>query len=98
MGNTDNAIKDFSTVIRLDRKNAGAWNNRAIIKGQQGNFCGAIIDLDTAIQLQNDLAPAYYLRGVAKFKIGLNGCDDLHKAVSLNYTNAEKALQFYCGE
>ena len=97
MGNTDNAIKDFSTVIRLDKNNAGAWNNRAIVKGQQGNFSGAISDLDVAIEIQNDLAPAYYLRGVAKFKVGLNGCDDLHKAVSLNYTNAEKALQFYCG-
>jgi len=96
MAETEKALMDYTKVIILEKNHAGAWNNRAIVKGQLGDFSGAIEDLNMAIILQPDMAPAYYLRGVAKFKTGINGCDDLHKALQLNYQNAEKAIQFYC--
>jgi protein O-mannosyl-transferase len=90
------AASDYTKVLSLDPVNTGAMNNRAIVKGAEGDFAGAILDLDNALAINPGLSSAWYLRGVAKFQLGINGCDDLQKALSLGYSDARRAVDYYC--
>ncbi len=96
LGDYSRALDDYTRVLVLKPDHTGAWNNRAIIRGNLGDFRGAMEDLDQAIRYNPRSGPSYYLRGIAKFECGLNGCRDLGTALSLGYTGAQKALDHYC--
>ncbi|MEI6174642.1 MAG: hypothetical protein WCR01_12900 [Bacteroidota bacterium] len=95
-GEYELALADYSYLINRVKNHIGAWQNRAIVKGNLGDFEGALIDLNEVIVLNPSLGSSYYLRGIAKFELGIDGCEDLNKAVSLNYTGSTKALEHYC--
>ena len=62
----DKAIADFTEAIRLDPKNACAYNNRGMRLGrQEGAFDKAIADFTEAIRLDPKNASAYGNRGLA---------------------------------
>lgn len=90
------AIVDYSGVLRLKHDHWGALENRAIISGNLGAFDAALEDLNKVIQLNPGFAPSYYLRGIALFNLGRNGCSDLYHALSLGYKEAAKAIDYYC--
>jgi protein O-mannosyl-transferase len=94
--NYPDAFRDYSRVLEIDPANPAALNNRAIVRGEQGDFAGAVLDLNKAIEINPGLSSAWYLRGVAKFQLGINGCDDLQKALSLGYKDAQRALDYFC--
>jgi len=94
--NYPDAFRDYSRVLEIDPGNAAALNNRAIVRGEQGDFAGAVLDLNKAIEINPELPSAWYLRGVAKFQLGISGCDDLRKALSLGYRDAQRALDYFC--
>jgi protein O-mannosyl-transferase len=95
-GDNQKALADYSLVLMMNPSYFGAWQDRAIVKGNLNDYKGAIDDLDRAILLQPGFGASYYLRGIAKFEVQVNGCDDLRKALQLNYQPAQKALDFYC--
>jgi tetratricopeptide (TPR) repeat protein len=90
------ALGEYSLVLMMNRNYFGAWQDRAIVKGNLNDYKGAIDDLDRAIALDPNFGASYYLRGIAKFETQMNGCEDLRKALSLNYQPAQKALEYYC--
>lgn len=90
------AIADYSRVLLLKPDHWGALENRAIISGNLGAFDAALEDLNKVIQLNPGFAPSYYLRGIALFNLGRNGCADLDHALSLGYKEAAKAIDYYC--
>jgi len=92
----DNAIHDFSTTIRLNPNHFGAFQNRAIVKGNLEDYTSAIEDLNAAIVLNPGFASTYYLRGIALFNTGGNGCADLEKSLSMGYKDAGRAIEYYC--
>ena len=98
LNNLKSALDDFTMVIRLNQNHFGAWQNRAIIKGNLNDFQGALKDIDSAISLNPNFAASYYLRGIALFETGKDGCDDLAKSYSLGYMAAKKAMTHYCGQ
>ena len=63
----DNAIRDYSNVIRLNPTDsiftAFAYTNRGVIYSDQGNLDQAIADYDRAIELDPSFGMAYYNRG-----------------------------------
>jgi hypothetical protein len=95
-GDNQKALTDYSLVLMMNRNYFGAWQDRAIVKGNLNDYKGAIDDLDHAILLDPGFGASYYLRGIAKFEVQVNGCDDLRKALQLNYQPAQKALDYYC--
>jgi len=95
-GEYQKALNEYSLVRRMNRNYFGAWQDRAIVKGNLNDYKGAIDDLDRAIALDPNFGASYYLRGIAKFETQVNGCEDLRKALSLNYQPAQKALEYYC--
>lgn len=94
--NLKNAFNDFTIAVNLDRYHFGAFLNRAIVRGNMQDFNGAISDLDIAIKLNPRVATSYYLRGIALFNAGGNGCTNLNKALSMGYKDAVRAIEYYC--
>ena len=68
--NYDRAIDDFSQAIRLDAKNAAAFDNRGLAYRMKGDLDRAIADFDQAVRLDpkssaifNDRGTTYGMRG-----------------------------------
>ena len=68
--------------------------DKAVIK----DYKGAIQDFNKAIELNPDLAEAYYNRGIAKIKSGQkdDGCLDFSKAGELGSAKAYEAIKEVC--
>ncbi len=95
-GEYQKALEEYSMVLMLNRDYFGAWQNRAIVKTSLEDYEGAIDDLNHAITLNPGFGASFYLRGLARFGLKKNGCDDLRKALMMNYQPAQKALDYYC--
>ena len=61
------AAKDYGEVIRLDPRDAVAYNNRGNAYQAMRQYDRAIEDFDAAIRLKPDYALALYNRGLVKF-------------------------------
>lgn len=61
----DKAIEEFTTVIRLDPKQFGAFRWRGFAYAEKKEFDKAIDDLSEAIRLDPKNARAFYGRGIA---------------------------------
>ncbi len=59
----DQAIADYSEVIRIDPKHALAYGSRGYTYGMKGDLDNAIADFTEAIRLDPKDALAYYSRG-----------------------------------
>jgi len=69
-GQYDLALADLNEVIRLNPKDATAWNNRGFVYNNMGNYDGALADLDEAIRLNPNHALAHKNRGITYEKKG----------------------------
>ena len=78
----DLAIAEFSEVIQLKPKYAGAYNNRGVSYAHAGDGDKSIADFNEAIRLNPEYVEAYYNRGIA---YNLKG--DWDKAIA-DYTEA----------
>jgi tetratricopeptide (TPR) repeat protein len=89
-GDLDRAIADYDTAIRLDPKQARAYNTRGWAYIEKREFDRAITDLDQAIRLDPKLAGAFNNRGWAY--IGKRDYDraitDLNESIRLDPTFA----------
>jgi tetratricopeptide (TPR) repeat protein len=63
------ALADFSQVIKLQPRIAGAYGNRGLIRAEKMNdFSGAMIDYNQAIALDSESAHIFYNnRGILKY-------------------------------
>lgn len=95
-----NALKDYSSSINLDRTNRLAYNNRGIILGSMGELQKAYEDFNNAIKLDNEYADAYYNRGIIFFQAGeqSKACLDWKTAQEYGSPLAKEALKRYCEE
>ena len=76
-------------------QSANTYVDSGIDKGKRGDYQGAIADFTRAIEINSQLAPAYYNRGHAKYD-GLRdqpgACADYKKAVSLGHQSTAQWL------
>ena len=66
-GDQDQAIADFTEAIRLDPKDAAAYNNRAISYAKKGDHDKAIADFTEAIRL-NQTQPDFYVNRARAYR------------------------------
>jgi Flp pilus assembly protein TadD len=90
------AIGNYNKAQELGLNSELLFTNRAITYGETGNFNKAITDLSSAIAINPRSGQCFYLRGIAKFQSGRNGCTDLLQARKLGFDDAGKALSVYC--
>ncbi len=90
MGDTQEAIKDFDTALRLQPDNPFAYQQQGVTRSQEGNYQRALADLNKAISLQPDNAYAYVERGVVYAQMGnkLAFIEDFNKALRLEPDSA----------
>ena len=82
-GDNDRAIADYNEAIRLDPKDATAYNNRGYrLSANKGDNDRAIADYDEAIRLDPKYAMAFLGRGIAYRAKG-----DLDRAIA-DYSEA----------
>ena len=89
----DRAIADYNEVIRLDPKDAKAYNSRGIASRAKGDLDRAIADYNEAIRLDPN-AGSYKNRGVANLYAGSlsKALADLNQASELKPKDAYTAL------
>lgn len=92
----EEAITNYNKAQELGLNSELLFTNRAITYGETRNFNKAISDLNAAIAINPRSAQCFYLRGIARFRSGSNGCNDLLQARKLGFDNAENALKVYC--
>ena len=83
-GELDEALADYTEAIRLDPKNAEAYNNRALTYNRKGELDKAITDFNDAIKIKPNTPRLYNNRGLAYAKKG-----NFDKAIS-DFTEAIK--------
>jgi Caspase domain len=66
------AAKDFDEAVRLDPKDAEAYNNRCWIRAAIGDLTSALGDCNEALRLKPDLFDALDSRGLVNLKLGKN--------------------------
>lgn len=91
-----NAETHYNKAIKLQPEDPNIYLKRAILYGKKQNFNACLTDLNQSIYLNSSNAESYYWRGVAKFNLNINPCDDLKKSYSLGFKQAESAIKSYC--
>ena len=76
-GDYDKAIKDFTEVIRLNPKHAGALNDRCWVRAIIGDLGNALKDCNEALRVEPNYIDALDSRGLVNLKTGM-----LHQAIA----------------
>ena len=90
------AINNYTNAIKYGYGDEKLYINRAICYGKINNFKAALNDVNVILSKNPNNAFAWYLSGVAKIKLGENGCDDLIAAYQKGYQPAIQAINQNC--
>ena len=92
-----NVLGDLSDAIVLAPHNSYLYYNRGNLYALRGDYQRAIADYSQALTLNQDLAEAYYNRGLAKIfaKHVAEGIEDLSKAGELGLYQAYSVIKKY---
>lgn len=95
----DSIIYDFEKAITLQSADADSYYNMSLILFDSFTLTDlAIAALTLAIEMEPEMAEAYYLRGVIYDSIGneKKACDEWKKSSELGYKKAIKDFNKYC--
>ena len=100
LNNLRGAIADYTAAIEERPDYYKAYNNRGYARLLLEEFRLAISDFTQTIKYDNYNTEftnmALGNRGIAKFSIGQNGCEDLKKAIENGNANVTNAYNQYC--
>lgn len=95
-GDVPKSIFFYKKALKIDADNYVILFNLAVSFGSIGDYYEALEALNKCIKINPSFHQAYYLRGLTKNKLGLNGCEDLLIAVKKGNQNAIAALKTFC--
>ena len=86
-GNYEDAITYYTKALKVNPKDANAYNNRGIAWGKKGDYDNAIADFTKAVEIDPQFADAYKNRGSAYYDQGDydRTCSDFQKSCELGY-------------
>jgi tetratricopeptide (TPR) repeat protein len=92
-----NVLGDLSDAIALSPQNSYLYYNRGNLYALRGDYQRAIADYSQALKLNQDLAEAWYNRGLSKIfaKHVEEGIEDLSKAGELGLYQAYSVIKKY---
>ena len=91
MGNTENAIGDFSKAIEIDPNHPKAYHLRGLAREMAGKNDQAILDFGKAIDIDSEYGAAYYSRATLLTKMGREdeAAEDMKVVTHLTNLNIE---------
>ena len=94
----EDAIKDFTTAIKIDPNSENAYFQRAVARQTLKEYRSAIADFDRVIDLNDKNGSAYCFRGNCKQQLGYleDACYDWQTALNKGYNQAQAAIKEYC--
>ncbi|MCG9891774.1 MAG: tetratricopeptide repeat protein [Thermosynechococcaceae cyanobacterium MS004] len=94
LGDKQGAIADYDQAIRLNPKDAEAYNNRGVTRRALGDNQGAIADYEEAIRLAPKDAAAYVNRGNIRSQLEdkQGAIIDLQTAASLYRSQGNESM------
>jgi tetratricopeptide (TPR) repeat protein len=92
------AIEDYSRAIKINPLLIKAYLNRGNTYYKLKKYAQAIDDYKVAISLDPENPKLFYNRGLALYLTGKksDGCMDLHKALEMGYSAAQRPILSYC--
>jgi len=90
------AINDYTDATKYHYEDEQLYLNRAICYGKTNNFKNALSDVGLVLSRNPTNAFAWYLSGIAKINLRVNGCNDLVTAYQKGYQPAMQAINQYC--
>src|SRR5262249_53392706 len=94
-GRYPEAVKIYRELVRILPENSGLRLNLGLALGKAGQTAAAIPELTQVTRAQPDLAPAWFLLGLAYQQLGKprEAIAPLRKAVSLDRANSQAQLE-----
>lgn len=91
MGNTENAISDFSQTLQIDSSHPKAYHLRGLAREMAGDDDEALKDLSKAIEIDSEYGAAYYSRATLLTKMGRedSALEDMKMVSQLSNHNIE---------
>lgn len=91
MGNSQNAISDFSQAIELDSNHPKAYHLRGLAREMAGENDQALADFGRAIDIDPEYGAAYYSRATLLTKMGRedDAVEDMQTVTHLTNLNIE---------
>lgn len=106
LGKLDEALPYINKALEIEPNESYIWSSRGEFYYKKGDYKSCIIDMTKAIEVSNKTVAGdfntsgwpYYLRGLAKIKLGQKqeGCKDLSKAGEFGTSEAYKAISENC--
>ena len=91
MGNTENAIGDFSQTLQIDSSHPKAYHLRGLAREMAGDDDEALKDFSKAIKIDSEYGAAYYSRATLLTKMGRedSALEDMKMVSQLSNHNIE---------
>lgn len=91
MGNTENAIRDFSKAIEINPNHPKAYHLRGLAREMAGENDRALMDFGKAIEIDPEYGAAYYSRATLLTKVGRedDAAEDMKMVTHLTNLNIE---------
>lgn len=91
MGNSQNAISDFSQAIKLDTNHPKGYHLRGLAQELAGDNDGALADFARAIDIEPEYGAAYFSRATLLTKMGQEdaAAEDMKMVTHLTNVNLE---------
>lgn len=97
LGNNTEALPLVNKALDIEKGEAYIWDTRGEIFYNLQEYEKCIKDMDKALSIAES-ENSYYIRGLAKIKLGKKseGCSDLSKSGELGKTEAYEAIKINC--
>ena len=91
IGNTENAIGDFSRTLQIDSSHPKAYHLRGLAREMAGDDDEALKDFSKAIEIDSEYGAAYYSRATLLTKMGRedSALEDMKMVSQLSNHNIE---------
>ena len=91
MGNTENAIGDYSRTLEIDAKHPKAFHLRGLAREMAGDDDEALKDFNKAIEIDSEYGAAFYSRATLLTKMGRedSALEDMKMVSQLSNRNIE---------
>ena len=91
LGNSSNAVSDFSKAIEIDPKHPKAYHLRGLAREMAGEDDAALTDFNKAIDIEPKYGAAYYSRATLLTKMGQEDAatEDIEMVTHLTNLNLE---------